>query len=104
MILNAIVAADKNNAIGNTKRENVNVSIPWRLSKEFEYFMRMCDHMKGDSNKKRTMLVCGPKVHQEHYTCTPKGMEEFYYVVVSKSIKEKPVNCHILTDDYSFNG
>jgi len=101
MILNAIVAADKNNAIGNTKREDVDVSLPWRLAKEFEYFMKMCDFKKGDSEK-RTMLVCGPLVHKEHFTLTPNGMDEFYYVVVSKSIKEKPANCHILTDDYSF--
>lgn len=39
MILNAIVAADRTNGIGNTKRENVAVSLPWKLGKEFEYFL-----------------------------------------------------------------
>ena len=32
MILNAIVASDKNNAIGNTEREGVAVTLPWKLS------------------------------------------------------------------------
>ena len=40
MILNAIVATDRSNSIGNTERSDV-VALPWKLKKEFEYFCSM---------------------------------------------------------------
>merc|ERR1719295_1525058 len=94
MILNAIVATDRSNSIGNTERSDV-VALPWKLKKEFEYFCSMID-----SNRESTLLVCGPKVHAEF---VGHGMIDYHYAIMSKSIKEKPDHCVILSSDYSFN-
>ena len=47
---------------------------------------------------KKNVLVCGPTVYKEAVTI---HHEEYIWVLVSKSIKEKPEGCDILTDDYS---
>ena len=48
MILNAIVATDRSNGIGNTERSDI-VALPWKLAKEFEYFCSMIG-LKGEQD------------------------------------------------------
>ena len=64
----------------------------------------MCNYDVNNKSDKKTLMVCGPQVFKEQLSLTPNDNEEFYLAIVSKSMKEKPDKCHILTADYSLNG
>ena len=66
--------------------------------------MNMCNYDLNNKSDKKTLMVCGPQVFKEQLSLTPNDNEEFYLAIVSKSMKEKPEKCHILTADYSLNG
>merc|ERR1712050_550094 len=97
---NCLVACDKTGGIGNTKSADPTHTLPWKLSNEFKYYQEMCYHDKDKfvAEGKKTLLICGPKVFEEASQLHP---EPFYWAVVSRSIKEKPKLCDILSADYS---
>lgn len=101
-ILNAIVASDRTNGIGFTKKSQGygNVSLPWKLAGEFKYYCEMVEFKEENAGAKKNVLICGPAVFKEASLLHPEG---HIWVVVSKSIKEKPIGCDILTSDYSLS-
>jgi len=74
-ILNAIVASDRTNGIGFTKKSQGygNVSLPWKLAGEFKYYCEMVEFKEENAGAKKNVLICGPAVFKEASLLHPEG-------------------------------